>query len=172
MTSASDEIILEVDERNRALGPTPRSRLRAQALWHRSSYVFLRNSAGRWAVSLRTLSKDYCPGLLDLAAGGVVAYGEDNHENAQRELLEELGVFAPLWPVGSFAYQDANSRVFGHVWLALSDQQPRLQASEVAALHWLTTDEIDALPPEQVTPDSWHAWQWFKQSVWFDHAPD
>lgn len=167
MTSANDEIILEVDDRNRPIAATPRSKLRQQALWHRSSYVFLRNSSGRWAISLRTLNKDYCPGLLDLAAGGVVAYGEDNHENAQRELLEELGLFVPLWPVGSFRYQDGNSRVFGHVWMAISDEQPRLQASEVADLYWLSSAEIDALSPEKVTPDSWFAWQWFKQSVWY-----
>lgn len=167
-SSTTDEIILEVDAKNRPVGPRPRTDLRQLRLWHRSGYIFLRNSQQQWAVSLRTLSKDYCPGMLDLAAGGVVAYGEDNHLNAQRELMEELGLFVPILPVASFAYQDSGSRVFGHLWLAQSDQTPVLQASEVAALSWLTAAEIDALDRTQVTPDSWYAWQVLRQSVHFD----
>ena len=36
--------------------------------------------------------KEYCPGGLALATGGVQAPDETNKLNAQRELAEELGI--------------------------------------------------------------------------------
>jgi 8-oxo-dGTP pyrophosphatase MutT (NUDIX family) len=37
--------------------------------------------------------KDYCPGYIDLAAGGVVGMEDTNvDENAAREVEEELGI--------------------------------------------------------------------------------
>jgi 8-oxo-dGTP pyrophosphatase MutT (NUDIX family) len=41
------------------------------------------------------MKKDYCPGYLDLAAGGVVGFEEDEDQNAKRELEEELSIVEP-----------------------------------------------------------------------------
>lgn len=41
------------------------------------------------------MQKDYCPGYLDLAAGGIVGINEDEDTNAARELNEELGIQEP-----------------------------------------------------------------------------
>ena len=42
------------------------------------------------------MQKDYCPGYIDLAAGGLVSYGDtDIDKSAARELEEELGITRP-----------------------------------------------------------------------------
>jgi len=38
------------------------------------------------------MKKDYCPGYLDIANGGVMGADETDEENAQRELEEEIGI--------------------------------------------------------------------------------
>jgi 8-oxo-dGTP pyrophosphatase MutT (NUDIX family) len=44
-------------------------------------------------VQKRSMQKDYCPGYIDLAAGGVVGMEDtDVDESAKREVQEELGV--------------------------------------------------------------------------------
>ena len=41
------------------------------------------------------MKKDYCPGFIDLAAGGVIGAGEDEDISAIREVEEELGITNP-----------------------------------------------------------------------------
>ena len=42
------------------------------------------------------MDKDFCPGYIDLAAGGVVTMNdEDEDDCAARELNEELGIAEP-----------------------------------------------------------------------------
>jgi len=43
------------------------------------------NSKKEFIVQKRSMLKDYCPGYLDLAAGGVVGAEENEDENALRE---------------------------------------------------------------------------------------
>jgi 8-oxo-dGTP pyrophosphatase MutT (NUDIX family) len=53
--------------------------------------------------------KDYCPGLLDPMAGGVVQYGEDMADNAYREVKEEMGIDGvKLNYVDTFYYEVAS----------------------------------------------------------------
>ncbi len=85
---------------------------RQKNLWHRATYIFIENSAGQLYVQERTLCKDYCPGYLDSATGGVVAFGEDVHASALRELEEEMGIHSVhLRHVVDAPYEDSATRV-------------------------------------------------------------
>jgi 8-oxo-dGTP pyrophosphatase MutT (NUDIX family) len=53
------------------------------------------NPKKEFIIQKRSMQKDYCPGYLDLTAGGVVGMNEDEDENAARELNEELGIQEP-----------------------------------------------------------------------------
>lgn len=87
------ELVLVVDdETNKPVGEATRKEMREQNLWHRSSFVFVQNQKGEFVVTVRSLAKEYYPGGLDLAAGGVMAPDETNELNAARELEEELGI--------------------------------------------------------------------------------
>lgn len=61
--------------------------------------------------------KDYCPCYYDLANGGVVAAGETDETNAQRELEEEIGVTCVEMKVLlRVKYEDTNNRVWGNIF--------------------------------------------------------
>ena len=71
------------------------------------------------------MKKDYCPGYWDLATGGVVGAGEDDDENAKREVLEEVGIKDhDLQKVSVIKFDGEKSKVFGNVYL-LRDFDPR-----------------------------------------------
>jgi len=89
---SSEEMIKLVDEHNEEMGIVKRKYVRKMNLWHRASYIFVRDTEEHFLVQKRTMQKDYCPGYYDLVTGGCVAAGEDDDESATRELKEELGI--------------------------------------------------------------------------------
>ncbi len=63
------------------------------------------------------MQKDYCPGYIDLASGGVVGINEDEDTSARRELTEELGIEAPDPKfLFKFRYEDEVSKVWAYVY--------------------------------------------------------
>lgn len=103
--------------------------------------------------------KDYCPGMLDPMAGGVVQIGEPVEENAVREAEEEMGVKGvPLAFVASFYYADERSRVWGSIFECVFDGPLVLQKEEVDEVLTMTQDEILAQRAE-FTPDGIHAFE-------------
>lgn len=63
------------------------------------------------------MQKDYCPGYIDLASGGVVGMNEDEDTNAKRELTEELGIEEPNPEfLFKFKYEDDFSKVWSYVY--------------------------------------------------------
>ena len=88
----TDEIIVVVDGQDNIVRHVPRSEMRFQGLLHRVTYLLVFNHCGQLLVQTRTMEKDWYPGYLDLAAGGVVQAGESYDLSAKRELKEELGI--------------------------------------------------------------------------------
>lgn len=74
-----------VDADNRVIGVAERARVRRENLCHRASYILVLDQTDRILVQRRTLSKDFCPGMLDACAGGVVTIGEEMELSARRE---------------------------------------------------------------------------------------
>ena len=60
-------------------------------LYHLVITVWLRDSKGRFLMSLRSDKKRWCPGMWE-ATGGAVDHGESSLEGAVREVREELGI--------------------------------------------------------------------------------
>ena len=138
-----DEIVALVDEQNRVIGSAPRSRMRAERLLHRATYVFVFHPAGELYVQKRTLTKDVYPGYRDPCAGGVVLAGESYEESARRELAEELGIRAvALATHGDFLFEDAESRVWGRIFSCAWGGALHLQASEVASVELMPVAQI------------------------------
>mmetsp|Transcript_33634 Transcript_33634/g.24294 ORF Transcript_33634/g.24294 Transcript_33634/m.24294 type:complete len:107 (+) Transcript_33634:10-330(+) len=89
---ASEEMVMLVDPENTPMGSVLRKTMRQDNLWHRASYIYIRDSQKRFYVQKRTLIKDLCPGYYDLCTGGVVGADEQDDVNAYRELEEEMGI--------------------------------------------------------------------------------
>ncbi|MCU1718237.1 NUDIX hydrolase [Pseudomonas sp. 5P_3.1_Bac2] len=164
--AASDaELVAWVDEQDRPLGALSRQELRERHLIGRCTYILLFNRAGQLCVHQRTLSKALYPGYWDVAAGGMVAAGEDYLSCAQRELAEELGISdALLEPCGQFFYDGAESRLWGRVYRAVSDSPLQLQREEVLQARFIELDQVmrDA-QQHDYCPDSLRALQEFLQ---------
>lgn len=153
------EIISIVDCSDGVVGAAPRARLRQQhGLIYRVNYILLFSRAGRILVQRRTAGKDIYPGLLDLAAGGVVRAGESYEVSAARELEEELGVSPPLTARFDLWFEDPTQtpakRNWGRVFSAVHDGPFKLQASEVAAAEFMAVDRALEIDPARVTPDT------------------
>lgn len=158
------ELVAYVDAADEPLGVVCRALMRRLNLRHRASYVFLANSAGALYVQRRTRTKDYCPGYLDPATGGVMGVGEDPLESARRELAEEMGVTGlPLRFLFKFFHGHA---IVGYAYDCPPYDGPlRLQPEEVAGVEVLSPAQVRAIAAaaaggtveERVTPDGLEA---------------
>jgi 8-oxo-dGTP pyrophosphatase MutT (NUDIX family) len=141
--SGADEIVVIVDAGNNVAGSATRARMRAEGLWHRSTYVLVLNSAGQVWVQKRTMTKDIYPGWFDPVAGGVVLAGESYEESAARELAEEMGIEGvELKALFDFRFEEGRSRVWGRAFVCEWDGAVRPQPEEVASVHLMTAAEI------------------------------
>ena len=145
-----------VDEQDRVVAVVSRARMRADRLLHRSVAVAVLSNDGRLLVHRRSDTKDLWPSRWDLAAGGVVAAGEEYAKAARRELAEELGVTeAPLTLLGGGTYVDADVATIGCCYYVVHDGPFRFADGEVAETRWVVRQELDELrSTEPFVPDS------------------
>ncbi len=150
-----EEIVTIVDEENRVVGAVPRSRMRADRLPHRATYILVFNDVGELFVQKRTTGKDIYPGYHDVATGGVVMAGESYEDAAKRELAEELGITgAGLEGHFDFFFEDVGNRVWGRVFSCVYNGDVILQEEEVESGAFLPVHEILELSRNRpFTPD-------------------
>ncbi|EQC34145.1 hypothetical protein SDRG_08353 [Saprolegnia diclina VS20] len=154
--TAKEQVAI-VDDDNNVIGKADRAVMRVFNLPHRATYIVIRNSAGDFYVQRRTLIKDYCPGLLDPMAGGVVQFGESFEENAEREAAEEMGITnTPLTYVTTFPYKNGDSNVWGGMFECTYDGELTLQPEEVSEVLIMSAAEIMSRKDE-FTPDGIYA---------------
>ena len=156
----SEELVMIVDENNEIVGKATRAEMREQNLWHRASFVFVENINEEFICQIRADTKEWCPGHIDVATGGIMGYDETNEENAQRELKEEIGIDWPLEDLkllGQFKYDD-KIRCWGniyHVKLKNEGKDLKLQREEVKGVFYLKKDQIlDMIEKQDFAHDS------------------
>lgn len=107
--------------------------------------------------------------------GGRIDSGESAEQAALRELAEEIGIRArPDQIVGrldDFATRSGYVMTPFVLWIGRPEQPPRPNPAEVAVLHEVTMDEIDATPRFISIPQSDRpVLQWPFRGTWI-HAP-
>ncbi|MFG0834701.1 NUDIX hydrolase YfcD [Aeromonas bivalvium] len=143
-----------VDEQDNVIEVADRARVRRENLRHRASYILVLGEGDQILVQRRTLGKDFCPGMLDACAGGVMTVGEQPLASALRELGEELGIDGvALHDHGRFLAEGGHYRVWGYLYSCRYQGPLQLQAEEVSAVHWMSLTEIASRAAE-FTPDS------------------
>ncbi|EGR34773.1 nudix hydrolase, putative [Ichthyophthirius multifiliis] len=169
MISEAQEIIQIVDRQNNPIRAATRQEMRDKLLIHRTTLIFLENRKNqKLYISKRSQLKKWCPGLWDLAFGGVIQYNETYEQNAQRELLEEAGVNEKMVPLFTF-YQDdvpLSAPVWCKVFYAKTDQQLTLQKEEVDEAKEMSFQEITEIikNKSQFAPDGLRAFEIFTQN--------
>jgi 8-oxo-dGTP pyrophosphatase MutT (NUDIX family) len=158
VSDPAEEIIYHVDARDKVIDSVSRGEMRADGLCHRVTYLLVFNNAGEILVQTRTDTKDWYPGSLDFAAGGVVLAGESYEVSGRRELEEELGITEPLEPQFDIYFEDntttPSTRSWGRVFTCTSEGPFELQVEEVAAAEFMSIDAVLGIDRSQVTPDT------------------
>ena len=158
MNSTNNESVYLVDANDDEISPVLRSEMRQHGLLHRVTYQIVFDSQGRLLVQERTLTKDWYPGYLDFAAGGVIQFGESYDLSASRELKEELGIETSLKKEFKIYFEDTTSspitRSWGMVYSCTSDGPFKLQKEEVANAVFMSIEEALGIDPGRVTPDT------------------
>ena len=163
---SKEEIVAIVDRRNKVIGSAPRSRMRAEGLCHRATYILVFDTAGRLFVQKRTDTKDIYPGFYDIATGGVVLAGESYDFSAGRELAEELGIVdTPLTSLFDFFHEQDRNRVWGRVYRCVWDGPIVLQKEEVESGDFYPVPTILSMcEHEPFTPDGMYVLRRFLES--------
>jgi len=152
------ESVCIVDGQDRMVRIAGRDEMRKDGLLHRVTFVLVFNARGEILVQTRTMSKDWYPGRIDLAAGGVMTAEESYEESARRELQEELGIRSALDFEFKIYFEDNNSspsaKSWGSVYSCLSEGPFVLQPEEVKQVCFMTISDALEIPVDRVTPDT------------------
>jgi 8-oxo-dGTP pyrophosphatase MutT (NUDIX family) len=133
-----------------------RAEMRASGLRHRCTYIGVVDRAGeRLLIHQRAATKDVYPSYWDVCAGGVCTAGEPWLASARRELLEELGIDAPLADLGQGEWAGDGAAVVGRTFMARHDGPFTFADGEVVEARFVTFAELDELlASEPFCPDS------------------
>jgi isopentenyldiphosphate isomerase len=137
-----EELVDVVDDAGHVVAVVSRREMRARHLPHRAAYVLVFNRRGELLIHLRTAQKDVYAAHWDVAVGGVLAAGESFEAGAGRELVEELGVSAPLQPLFPVRYADADTVVHGMAYRVEHDGPFRFQPEEIVRGEFVDLDAV------------------------------
>ena len=105
-----------VDSEDKVLRTELRSIVHAENLLHRAVHILVFNEGGELLLQKRSAWKDREPAKWDSSAAGHLEPGEDYAAGAIRETEEELGIRAPLEPLGKIRACAETGREFVEVF--------------------------------------------------------
>lgn len=121
-TDDPDELFDLVNEADEVIGTVRRGQAHSDPrLLHRSVQVLVFDTRGRLFLQRRSRHKDLFAGYWCASASGHVAAGESYALTAERELLEELGISAPLREIGKITVRSEQETEIAVVFTSHSD---------------------------------------------------
>ncbi len=165
IVSSEDECLIVVDADDNASGFLSKAECHdGDGVLHRAFSVFLFNRHGELLLQQRAASKRLWPLYWSNSCCSHPRQGESIEEAAGRRLHDELNVNAALEFVYKFTYQAAfrdlgSEHELCHVLLGVLDGEARANETEIAAVRYVSADELVRQfdeAPDEFTP-------WFKQ---------
>lgn len=152
----SAELVDVVDDDDRVVRTVTRAEMRANRLQHRAASIAVFGSDARLLVHRRADTKDVWPGMWDLAAGGVVAAGEEYDDAARRELAEELGIeVTTMEYLGEGRFADDAVALIGRGYRCVHDGPFTFTDGEIAEVRWVDGAGLQSLmATERFVPDN------------------
>ncbi|MDF7657402.1 isopentenyl-diphosphate Delta-isomerase [Erwiniaceae bacterium L1_54_6] len=153
------EVIL-VDHLDRPTGKMEKLEVHEKGLLHRAVTVYVFNSRHELLLQRRASGKYHCGGLWSNTCCGHPYPQESTRAAAERRLREEMGLALTLTPVFELSYNlplsnGLTEHEYGHVFFAISDEQPELNPEEADAWCYRSVAQIQqeiAQQPAQFTP--------------------
>ncbi|MEI6021336.1 MAG: isopentenyl-diphosphate Delta-isomerase [Bacteroidota bacterium] len=157
------EQVILVNERDEQIGLMDKMEAHEKGLLHRAFSVFVFNSKGELLLQQRALHKYHSAGLWTNTCCSHQRAGESNQQAAHRRLKEEMGFETELDLLNSFIYKakfdnDLTEHEFDYIFTGRYENNPRINADEVAAFKWMDLESLKAdilMHPENYTV-------WFK----------
>jgi len=157
------ENVILVDKDDKPVGLMEKMEAHEKAMMHRAFSVFIFNDEGKLMLQQRALHKYHSPGLWTNTVCSHPRDGESTQEAAHRRIVEEMGFDCDFEEAFSFVYkaevgQGLTEHEFDHVFIGVSNLQPKINPDEVGAwkyidLQWLEADVVNN--PQDYT-------EWFK----------
>ncbi len=166
VSSETEELIL-VDNADSVQGYLSKAACHDDGgILHRAFSLFLFNERGQLLLQQRSPSKRLWPGFWSNSCCSHPRRGESMTVATQRRLRDELNLDAALEFVYKFQYQASfddrgSEHELCHVFLGRITGRVRANAEEIAAIRFLSADELDAefeRLPGQFTP--WFRMEW------------
>ncbi|MBU0952915.1 MAG: NUDIX domain-containing protein [Nanoarchaeota archaeon] len=146
------ELLYHVTDADEVLGPIDRDKAHKEERLHRTGMVFVKNTAGKYFI-VRRAAKPTFPNCYDSPVSFHVVFGETYDDAAHREYKEETGLDTDLQFIGKFRHYDPPERQIVSVYLAITDEEPRLDVHEAVSGAWYTERDVrEIIASGDVTP--------------------
>lgn len=157
-----EELLDVLDENGVKTGEVlPRSEVHKKGLWHRAIVVAIVNDENKILLQQRSMNKEKNPGMWDISVAGHLSSGQDSLAGANREISEEVSVnlgfsvkvkdfrFMTSFRKIQEIYEDFIERQFYDFFVlrqeGLTDENIKMQESEVQAIKFVTVQELNEL---------------------------
>ena len=144
---SAQELLCQVDEDDRIIGPCLRGEAHRLGLRHRSVHILVFNPEGELYLQKRSSTKDVNPGLWDTSAAGHVDFGESYDDSARRELTEELGIEIEsteiLKPLFKLEASEDTGWEFVQVYQLTHSGELRPEPTEIIEGRWFGLTELE-----------------------------
>jgi isopentenyl-diphosphate delta-isomerase len=155
------EYVVLVDENDNEVGLMEKMEAHEKALLHRAFSIFLFNDKKELLLQQRAFSKYHSGGLWTNTCCSHPRKGESIEEAADRRLMEEMGITAPMEKAFSFIYKarfdnDLTEHELDHVVLGTFNGTPEINPEEVADWKYASMDSIAS--DMKANPDKYTAW--------------
>lgn len=150
IVSFDDEPLILVDTQDREIGFLDKAAAHdGEGILHRAFSLFVFNPQGKLLLQQRAADKRLWPGYWANTCCSHPRRGETIEDAIHRRLQEELGMRCALEFLFKFQYQarfgEAGSEhELCHVFAGRSDEQPKVNATEIAAVRWISPAALDA----------------------------
>jgi 16S rRNA (adenine1518-N6/adenine1519-N6)-dimethyltransferase len=161
------EIFDVVDEHDRPIRTATRHEVHTGKLRHRAIHIFVFNRAGELFLQKRSRWKDAHPLEWDSSTAGHVNAGQTYDETARRELMEELGVEAPVREIGAVPACAGTGWEFVRLYRAEHEGPFSLPPAEIETGGWFTLRQIErwiAIRPQDFATGFLECWRVFQKS--------
>jgi isopentenyl-diphosphate delta-isomerase len=141
------EQVILVDEQDNEIGTMEKMQAHVEGRLHRAISVFIFNGRGEMLLQQRAAGKYHSPLLWTNACCSHPRPGEATADAAHRRLNEEMGITCNLFEVFSFTYKaemdgGLTEHEYDHVFLGISNAEPRPRADEAAAWKHVRMQEL------------------------------
>jgi isopentenyl-diphosphate Delta-isomerase len=143
------ESVILVDDKDVEVGVMGKMEAHLTGTLHRAISVFVFNEKGEFLLQQRAHEKYHSGGKWSNTCCSHPRPGERVIDAANRRLREEMGMNCNLTPWFSFKYRAEldNGLVeheYDHVFIGISDQQPKLNPTEAAAFKYISREVLEA----------------------------